>query len=160
MITKITPQVCDLLRTEMVAAVAAIAAKHGISITPGRGTYSASNFTMKVEFAVKTEDGLTLSREATAYQQMCRYDGLLPEDLGREFVYGGRPIKIVGYMTKARRSPYLFQEVRTGKRFRAEAEGLVAALNAARPGETSKKPPTIIDVAPPAPAKRPSLIQR
>lgn len=60
---KITPQLLEVLRKDINAALQAVAEKHGIEMSAGNATYGADHFTMKLEGKLEG----ALSKEAKAY---------------------------------------------------------------------------------------------
>lgn len=126
-IQKFTPKVCDVLGTEIESALQAIAEKYGVQIKRGRGSYTASNFTMKVEVATVGEGGQAQTREYDALVQMLPVldVGVSVADLGATFTHprAPGPFKIVGYRTRAPKKPFIL-EVEGGRQLVA-GEGFI-----------------------------------
>jgi hypothetical protein len=127
---------CRLLAEEIERALQPVAEKHGIVIRSGRGSFSPTNYTLKVECSVRL-NGETVTREAEAFKRYAEHYGLKPEDLGKIISHGGRQFRIVGLKPNSRRFPVLAERLPDGKRF-----GLPAY--AVRPDQT----PTVRDWVP------------
>lgn len=104
-ITKIDRETCKMLAGEIDKALAPLAEQLGISIRAGSGTYSSTNYTVKVEVSVKGEDGKEQTREAEAFKKIATLYGFKPEDLGEKFSFNGREYTIFGWVSKSRRFP-------------------------------------------------------
>ena len=128
MITQMNRQVAKQLRAEIDALLPALAEKLGMSITTGRGIFTGNSLTLKVEFALKTKNGEIETKDAAAFKVFGPRDGFAATDLFREFVYGGKKVKIIGYRPRLHRSRYIYQEVESGRNYRSEAWPLKAAL--------------------------------
>lgn len=75
--------------------------------------------TMKLKVLAVQENGVIVTPERKSLDQMVSY-GLTPfnkENVDKPFNVGGRTFTVVGYKTKARKNPYIVEEVSTGKRF-------------------------------------------
>ena len=63
---------CQTLRDEINAALAAVAARHNISISAGSCTYTANNATFKLAVAVRNASGVVESKERTDFKPTTR----------------------------------------------------------------------------------------
>jgi hypothetical protein len=127
---------CRLLAEEIERALEPVAERHGIVIQRGRGSFSPTNYTLKVECSVRLH-GETVTREAEAFKRYAEHYGFKPEDLGKIISHGGRQFRIIGLKPLSRRFPILAERLPDCKRF-----GLPA--NALRPDQT----PTVRDWVP------------
>lgn len=93
------------LSAEIEAAVAAIAAKHGLRLAGGiGGRYSDMEFTIKG--TLKVTDAATVADAAR--QDWNRYaglDGFSPEDFGKTFKFSGSTYTISGYNPRSPKRP-------------------------------------------------------
>jgi hypothetical protein len=105
----------NALRVELNQALAGISEKYGITVEAGRASYNGPNATFKVELSTVKDDGVVMTREATAFLQYAKLLGLQATDLGREFEVGGKRYKIRGYNPRKSRYPFLAESVIDGK---------------------------------------------
>jgi len=95
------------IREDINEALASVAARHNVTITAGRATYTPTNSTMKLEISAKDESGSAIPRMAEDFKRLAYLHGLEPEDLGRKFVFSGRGYTILGLNPRCRKSPIL-----------------------------------------------------
>jgi hypothetical protein len=134
MITRFDSTTIRLLKAEIVAALQPIATKYGISIDDtGKGSFSPQNYRFSLEAAVKNEQGETLTSEAAYFKQCAHLYGLLPDDLGKEFVNRRSVFTIIGAAAQSYRYPILCRN-QNGKVYKFPAVTVCAALrqNAAK----------------------------
>jgi hypothetical protein len=117
-ITKFDAPTARLLSDRITAALQPLAAEYGITIRTGRGSYSGSQFTVKVECIAAAKDGAPAGREADAFRHNAHLYGLEASDLGREFTTAGRTFRIIGLSTRAPKRPILADDVSTGTTFK------------------------------------------
>jgi hypothetical protein len=103
-----------------------LAAERGMRLMPQRGTFSATTYLFKVEFAEIGEDGIVETGEAQAFRLMASLYGLQPEWLGREFLHGGRTFKVTGLNAKAKRMPVTAES--EGREYKFAAPAVAKAL--------------------------------
>ena len=118
-IEKITPQVCDLIRSEFVTFLEPKMNELGLKIKLGRMGYNDTSIGFKVD--------LTCEGAKTRKQIKSEYDLKIAKmmfkdiDFDKESTLNGiRPqltLKIVGYNTRARKKPFECVCVKTGKRY-------------------------------------------
>lgn len=97
MITTFTKAQTRLLAAEATAALEAVAARHGTTLTYKGGTYDTSFAALRFEFAVG-EGG----REAADFKRWALMLGLKETDLGRTFTARGATYTVVGYVPRGR----------------------------------------------------------
>lgn len=114
------------LRTEIEAALAAVAAKHGISLKLGGMRYQATSFSVTLEAAAASADGSPTGKEAEAFRSLAEFFGLKANDLGRTFESRNGQHKIVGLRGRSDRAP-IITETPDGKRYKWDA-AIVATL--------------------------------
>lgn len=113
------------------AALAPVAAKHGIALNVGRSVFTASSATIKVEAAVR---GAGADADASARDLKAAQDwegwhsilGLQKEWLGKSFVRSADKgaWRIVGILPNSRKYPVLVHNAEQGKYMRFPAESI------------------------------------
>lgn len=120
---------CKLLREAVIENLAEFCDEYGVEVTTGRGSYDATNFTVKVTFHPKDVD---LAKNE--FEMWAKAYGVEPSDYGRELkVHGwknkpGGMYRLVGINTKAPRFPFLGERITDGKRFKFTEKAVLAAL--------------------------------
>jgi hypothetical protein len=153
MVTNIDKTVCEILRREIDTALAAVAAKHGLSISLGNGTYNSANASYKLNIATRASSGEVRSKETTDFKAHAFSFGLKPTDLGAKFRCSQHgEVEIIGLKIKSHTYPILCK-THTGARVKYPASYVVRALAIARPAV-----PAPVAVAPQRPVVNP--IQR
>ena len=113
------------LRSDIEAALKAVAAKHGVSLTAGAVSFEPQRFTLKIEGAVIGADG-----KAASFAQHAHLFGLAPGDLGKRIMLGGKQFTIVGVRPNARKRPVLLEDANGNRNVVASADSVLRALNA------------------------------
>lgn len=126
MATTITRDLLKVLRTEIDAALAGIAAKHDVSLKMGNATFTDTNATLKVVLATKGDGGVVITKEMATLKAYMSVLGVTEEMLTKPFSYSGKMFVLAGY--KSRNNRFVIKEVATGKMFVAGREGITAAL--------------------------------
>jgi hypothetical protein len=93
------------LRPEIETALADFAAKHGMSVHVGSGTYSEHNVVFKLEVAEKTETGAVMNREADDLVKRGELYLGVKIAVGQKFSYAGRKWEAIGLLPKSRKFP-------------------------------------------------------
>jgi len=127
--TALSKSSLQALRLDVDAALAEVAAKHGLVIKLGNGSFSPSHATFKLEVSTVREDGLVLTKEADRFRQAATVYGLEPSDLGREFVALGELFQLVG-LTTGWKQPLLGRRVKDGKMYKFTKVAVRAGLDA------------------------------
>lgn len=99
--------ILSAIDADVIEALKPVAEKYGIDISKGRGTFSNTNFTMKIEMSVVGDDGNAVTKEVRDYQSYAHLYDLSPEWLGKTFMNNGREFKICGLSMKAKKYPVL-----------------------------------------------------
>lgn len=120
------------IQSEILAAVAAVAAKHGIAVKPGAGKFSAKNATLKLELATLGENGQAQTREAEDFTKYAAMFGLKPEHLGKQVRLSNTPYRIIGLRMSAPKRPILLQAVGSTKMVVCPPETVLLALSLSR----------------------------
>jgi hypothetical protein len=113
MITQFDRISCKVLRADITAALATVAQKHGIDIKPGSGRFSPTSFTIKIEAAVRNDNGEAQSKDRVAYINNAMTLGL--PKIGTRFTsYTGGEFEITGLRTQARKRPVVARKLSDG----------------------------------------------
>ena len=101
---KIDRSTCQAIAAEAMAALEAVAARHGLTVSQERGTFDPANFTFKAKFTAQTANGAPadFARNAQAL-------GLPPGCYGTEIRHNGNRVKIVGFELRRRKYPVLVE---------------------------------------------------
>ena len=70
-LTKIDKEACKTIQEAATAALQAVAESHGLAVKAAGGRYDGVIFTAKFEFALTSEDGQAISREAEDFKHYC-----------------------------------------------------------------------------------------
>lgn len=99
-----------------------------LTISVKSGSYSPSEFTMKVEFA-ETVDGNVMTKERVDLIHNLHWYGLSKDDLEKEFhVVDIGTVTLFGLKTRARKYPILIKRVTDEKVYKISSELLLKSL--------------------------------
>ena len=91
----------DMLRT--------LAKELGVSLTLGKCSFRPTNGRFQVKLSVLDSNGETITEEMADFKSHAQHYGLLPEDLGRRFVFQGQSFELCGLNRKSRKYPFIGQ---------------------------------------------------
>jgi hypothetical protein len=129
MITTISRSDMSVLRSEVNAAIAAVATKHGLVMALGSGKFNEKNASFKLEISTKDQNtGMVKSREATSFEVNAHFYGFKAEDLGATFKSNGRTFKITGLNTRRPKFPLLAVCVEDGRTYKFPDTTVLACL--------------------------------
>jgi len=94
-----------VIRSDVDAALASVAEKHGISIKVDNCTYVGANATFKLELACLADDGSVLTKEAEDFKHYAPMFGLAPEHLGSAVTIDGVRYTVAGLRQRAPKRP-------------------------------------------------------
>jgi hypothetical protein len=117
------------LRDDINEALAAVAKKHGISLSTGNVSFNARNANIKLVAAIIDESGVAQTPEKTAFRAYAPHYGLSPDDFGKTFRAAGKTYEIVGLKPKSHQYPILGKRA-DGKIFKFPAETVKFGLPA------------------------------
>lgn len=129
-----TPAVCRKLAAEIVAALAPLGEKYGLTFAQAGGQYSQTGWTPRLAVAIKSDDGTPMGKEADAFRELVQMLGLKPEDLGRRFKGLRGAYRIVGATPGGK----IVCE-REGKLYTLRASDVAAALSGGAHGQVVEK---------------------
>ena len=125
----------DALRAAVGLALAKVGELHGIRLSTGRISYRPHNCVIPVEAAIIAADGTVASREAEDFKTNAAVFGLTPGHLGQTFTDGrGVRFRLVGLNLKARKKPFLIEDVK-GTRFVAPETMVLRGFGLTRPDD-------------------------
>lgn len=127
MSTSITKAFIRDLRIDIDNALAAVATKHGISLTAGNASFTDNTATIKVNVALLIGGKVATKEQETLklYQKML---GISDEQMTREFTLGTKRFVLEGYKTSRTSKPFVICEVGTGRFYVATEDQIHRAL--------------------------------
>jgi hypothetical protein len=129
-ITQFDRPILRALRSDIEAALKAVAAKHGISLNAGGLSFEPQRFSMKLEGAVIGADGNDASSEAASFTRFAAAFGFAPGDLGKRIMLGGKLFTIIGLRPNAPKRPVLLEDANGRRNIVASANSVLLALKA------------------------------
>lgn len=96
MITTLDKPTVLNLQNEMLTAMQAVAAKHGLTVINKGGTFSQTSTMMKFEVVTCGKTGEPQTREREDFKRLASVYGLQATDLDRTFVFNGSIFQVVG----------------------------------------------------------------
>ena len=121
-------ELLNRFKVEAIAALAVVAAKHGVVAKFGRGTFSPEVATLKLELGYIADNGIASSREALDFKSMAWQFGLAASDLGKKIALSnGVEYRIVGLKPRSKTRPVL-GEREDGKVFKLTVDAVKVGL--------------------------------
>ena len=114
----LTRERTQMINREAQAALEEVARKHNLKVVSQGGSYApdGANATFKFMFTDQTTDGTPMTPEFLALR------ALHPEIAGYTFYVPGKGyIKMLGYNSRAKKYPYLYEECASGKIYKTTA---------------------------------------
>ena len=112
-------QACRTLGNAVENALQKVAQEFGVSIKRKGGSYSSTNYVIKLEASIIGSGGVILSREAEEFKRYCGLYNLEADDLGKTFTSeDGTSYKISGLSTRSGKYPILAENLSNGKTFK------------------------------------------
>lgn len=131
MIKSFTQSDCKDLRVAVLEAIKPLEEKYGVAVETAGGTFSPTDYTMKLRFMVRTPNGEAVRPEAEAFKQRAEFYGLKKSDLGRKFRDGDWHYTIEGLALRRSRYPILCLRS-DGKRFKYPVDMVKLRLEATK----------------------------
>lgn len=121
---KITSMSDSEMRQEFIDAVELememLARKYGVTFSRGNGKYSDNAFTFTgMKFTVQ-ETSTGVSGAEAEYKRLAPFG--YKETYGKTLRIAGKEMKLVAIQTKAKKYPFIAEDVATGKRFKLTTE--------------------------------------
>ena len=104
-ITSFDRKTCRALETEVIAALQAIATKHGLTIAGAGGTIGALDYTCKLRFTINDES-VRVARDTANFNQFCGLYNLQPFHLGTEVTIKGERYTLIGLSDRSMKFPF------------------------------------------------------
>ena len=115
-ITQFDKPTCKTIGMAMEQALQKVGEEFGVSIKRKSGSFTHTNFTIKIEASVVGQNGVVLSREANNFKSYCGMYNLKPSDLGRTFTSDdGTTYKVTGLSTRSDKYPILAESLKNGR---------------------------------------------
>ena len=127
-ITHIDREACRIITGEVNEAITAIAKRHGLVLTLGKGAkFSGSSVTATytVSTEVITASGGTAP---SSFTRLAPSFGLSPDAFGKQFLSGGRWFEVVGINPSAHKFPIMAKCISDGKTYKFHATDVARQL--------------------------------
>lgn len=116
-IQKITPKLVDKLREELQDTVLLMEQLSGLKTKLKNAVYSDYDITYKLEFRLHNAPTKEMEELIRENETRNRYDFLVVFDLEKVVKHGFRNFKLCGYRPRAKKSPYIVEDVKTKGQF-------------------------------------------
>ena len=111
-----------MLCSDIEAALAGVAEKHGIRVGLGKTTYRSNQCSVTISATTISPDGEANAREVEDFKMAASFFGLTPEHLGHAFRdERGLRFQLVGLNMKSRKRPFIVADM-TGKQYATSEE--------------------------------------
>jgi len=127
----ITKQLLQTLRPEINAALAEVAKRHGISIQAGNAKFhlDGSQGEFKVSLFANADRTIADAKADKQADTLAAYRPLYPDlDLDREFTINGIKLKVTGYNSRARKTPFIAAIPGTNRFYRLSEDDLMLRI--------------------------------
>lgn len=120
-ITAFDKPTCRLIGDAFKKVTEAFAAQYGLTVKTQGGRFDQNSFTPKISFcvpAIDEESGREVhKKDMLTFKKECSFYGISPEAFGKDLMLGGKPYTMVGWNTRAPKSPITIVG-ENGKRFK------------------------------------------
>lgn len=106
------------LRSEIDAALKAVAAKNGISLSLGPISFTAETFKAKVNGGVIATGGTVVTQEAKRLEAEAQFGPLCGRGVGFRFDHAGDTFELTGYASRRGKFPLQAKRLRDGRGFK------------------------------------------
>jgi hypothetical protein len=118
------------------AALMTVGTKFGVQFSVKKFRYNSFTGTAQIgiDLCPIASTGEVVTRESVSLKKMLQYTsfGNLTKDTVNEtFMMGGRGYKVIGYNARCYARPFIIQDVKTGKTFKAPELSIKTAVKAA-----------------------------
>jgi hypothetical protein len=127
MTTTITKPFLQALRIDIDNALAAVATKHGISLTAGNASFTDNTATIKVNAALLV-GGRAATKEQETLKLYQKILGISDKQMTAGFTLGTKRFVLDGYKTSRTSKPFVIREVSTDKLYVASEDQIHRAL--------------------------------
>jgi len=129
MIKKFDRATCRLIGEQAVSELQEWATKNGITVRKAGGKFSPNEYTMKITFNVKDENGEVQTNAMRDFKQLAPMYGLKESDFRETFVSRGTTYRIVGLKARAYKYPIIVERVIDSKGFKFPPEVVKTCLS-------------------------------
>lgn len=119
---KFTRQICREVRADIEAALKVVAAKHGVELAVSAGSFSPTDYRVRVELSAALTEGGSAAQEA--FTRYAPRFGAKAADFGRIVTVLGVRYELVGIMPKSHKYPFLGKRVSDGAMRKLPAESV------------------------------------
>lgn len=121
------------LTTDIMAAVAAVTTRHGVTLTQGPASFAADGTSGSVKLAISAPlPAGTKSVAAVDFERHCSAYGFAPTDLGRAFTQNWHRYVITGLRMGSRTTPILARNAGTDRDYAFPAPTVALLLTLER----------------------------
>ena len=110
------------LEEAVIKAVQPVAEEFGIQIKYGGGSFTATDFKLRLVCAVQNDDGTYETPERADFKKFAYMYGLTADDIDMEFTWNGEKHKLSGLKTRGKKFPFIGKRVKDGKQFKFGAD--------------------------------------
>lgn len=140
-ITKFDKTSIKALAAQIVEELVELGKEEGLSIERGNASFDATSCELKLKIAIVDEDGIVQSRERNEFKMLCKMYNLVPDDLGRKFIFRGTTYRVTGLKGNSRKNPIMVDRMTDGRGFALPQAVVVAALHPDRDPDGSFNQP-------------------
>ncbi len=126
MITEFNPKVCKSFSEDVMAAIAAVAEKHGVTVEYKGTRFSAQTAELKIEAVVVGGKSREQQQFEADYAYLAEVFDLPKNAIGKTFIHGGKKLTVLGANGRASKKPIVLSGS-DGKQYTATV-ALVKAL--------------------------------
>jgi len=106
------------LNEAVIKAIQPVAEEFGIQIKAGGGTFTPTDYKMRLICAVQNTDGTYETPERADFKLFASLYGLTADDVDMEFIWNREKYKLVGIKSRSTKFPLIGQRIKDGKRFK------------------------------------------
>lgn len=116
-VKKITPKLVDKLREELQESIVYMERISGLKTKLKNAVYSDNDITFKLEFRLHNAPTQEMERLISDNEMRKSVDFMISLDLDKVVKHGFRNFKLCGYRPRAKKSPYIVEDVKTKGQF-------------------------------------------
>ncbi|MFC1453632.1 hypothetical protein ACFLQL_00445 [Verrucomicrobiota bacterium] len=128
-ITQFDRITCKMLSKAVETALTSVGEKHGVDIKYKSGSFTASNYIIKIEAAIINKDGTINTKEVEDFKRLCKWYNLEKSDLGKKFTtITGDTYKITGLSGRRGKYPIFAENIKSHKTYKFPPREVQQAL--------------------------------
>ena len=130
----LTPELCDRLSRDLLAACIKVAETHGLAVEGGElsDINLRHGFDIGFRVGIPTADGSLYSTEKAVFEVFAENFGLKPSDYGRIFKTSGEAFRITGINPNRPKYPISAERLADGRGYKFTVENVEMYLKAAK----------------------------